>query len=1093
MIKQQQIQLRGISRTPSDRMTSDGGCAESLNVHLDEQELAPSLAPRDVTAEMGVPEGEQRPVVYIHKGDGYSNLILFEDGYHIGAYVRGAFVHLAFIDLDEEYVCASSVGNSLIVMTDKHSHYFLFKDSEYIYLGNKIKVPTIRITPEAVKENPHVAGQVLHLSQDRIHTAQAQSTPDHYMSKTAHAIDIDEWNTAAAAAEAQGEPYEGPQLGTDGVVETPETFLSIMKANIETLQQNAKNLKCFVNQMFAMAAIRLYNGTYITSVPVLLPGGFESPFEFMYVRETDASLDSYITNREYFNSLARFPYRIKVQLLDFGSDEIERWKDIIHSISFFITPYIPYDVSGEKHVYIERQIRKASDDGTYAHSCAVEMRPCSERFASGYIDRVLAASDYRLIESVELYEPKTLDIQRLSELRQGTLLNTNAYVAGRGEGEEYISGQDLLLTQPALSDYQYETRNPEKVAACMSTINNRLLLSGVTEMASNGSHVFPAAPCVIPAEDFEYVHIHELKHENSHFPYPDYPWSNRASDQRWQYDFAFPNEDDITAKIVYHIRGTQKDLTVQGRIDVENNDYVTVEEISVDKRKGYFGFLLYPDARCYSVDVICGFTQGGQRKWYKKTYEMRPHPYFPWAYAYIGVDRNLLWDVIGASIEYNQETAVPSTQVVVDPEREDSGSDVNEVLDDFIGNKVFLSDADNPWFFPTENIYTMTAGQVVGTAIATRPMSQGQFGQFPLYVFTDNGVYAMQMSSDGTFVSANAISRDVALAGTITPIDQAVVFVTKRGVMAISGAEIVNLSKYMNGRHFMLDTQSAEYQLLFRDSRWNWALPMISDNTTFMGYMENATGHYDYVGERIIFYNAIAPYAYVYMIKTQSWHKISMLSNNNRVLTQLRFLNSYPNLTACSMEFRYESRVVITAIVEGHKQDLIDRLVEHGVYTAEEAAAAVEDLPIEFFITNDVLGSFVEGLDEICTFMVIPVQHPMRICRILDYSTVLNDADVLSDTVSPVKGVIITRPFDLGESDVRKALVSLRIRGRFNRNDVKYILLGSFDGLNWKMLTSLRGGSYKWFRLIILADLSPTERISWVDIEYDSRFANKLR
>ena len=46
MIKQ--IQLRGISRSPSDRMTEDGGCAESLNVQLEQQELAPMLTPKKV-------------------------------------------------------------------------------------------------------------------------------------------------------------------------------------------------------------------------------------------------------------------------------------------------------------------------------------------------------------------------------------------------------------------------------------------------------------------------------------------------------------------------------------------------------------------------------------------------------------------------------------------------------------------------------------------------------------------------------------------------------------------------------------------------------------------------------------------------------------------------------------------------------------------------------------------------------------------------------------------------------------------------------------------------------------------------------------
>ena len=53
MIKQ--IQLRGISRTPSDRMSEDGGLSESLNMYLDTAESAPAFVPKDVTEKQGLP------------------------------------------------------------------------------------------------------------------------------------------------------------------------------------------------------------------------------------------------------------------------------------------------------------------------------------------------------------------------------------------------------------------------------------------------------------------------------------------------------------------------------------------------------------------------------------------------------------------------------------------------------------------------------------------------------------------------------------------------------------------------------------------------------------------------------------------------------------------------------------------------------------------------------------------------------------------------------------------------------------------------------------------------------------------------------
>lgn len=209
-------------------------------------------------------------------------------------------------------------------------------------------------------------------------------------------------------------------------------------------------------------------------------------------------------------------------------------------------------------------------------------------------------------------------------------------------------------------------------------------------------------------------------------------------------------------------------------------------------------------------------------------------------------------------------------------------------------------------------------------------------------------------------------------------------------------------------------TSQPEASVLIKSSDWNGLLNAASDGSHFMAFMEKAHLAYDYTGERILCFNEQKNYIYVYMLKTATWHKMSLPEN----VRFKRTLNSYP-------------QTYISAQVS-----------EYGLSNA----------------------------------------------RILNYSTPL---DVTSR--ENIKGVIATRPIDLGEPDIRKTIKSIRIRGQYNRNDVRYILLGSMDGINWGVLPSLRGGSYKLYRLILLTNLSPTERISWIDIDYESRFANKLR
>ena len=109
--------------------------------------------------------------------------------------------------------------------------------------------------------------------------------------------------------------------------------------------------------------------------------------------------------------------------------------------------------------------------------------------------------------------------------------------------------------------------------------------------------------------------------------------------------------------------------------------------------------------------------------------------------------------------------------------------------------------------------------------------------------------------------------------------------------------------------------------------------------------------------------------------------------------------------------------------------------------------------------------------------------------KVLDLSTVLDAAELKT----PTKGVTATRPLDLGEPDVFKTITDIRVRGQYPKGAVKFILLGSNDGVTFYTINTLRGKAWKLFRIIILADLQPTDRISWIDVQYETKFTNRLR
>ena len=135
------IQLRGISRRPSDRMNADGGCAESLNVHLEEGELAPTLAPKVMTGLCDLGD-EPDKYIFIHKWGSYEHTIGI-DGQVVRWYKGGVPPAILTLGTGETLSDIKSVGNTLIVASSAKMYYALWTGTTYKYLGNQIPIPHV--------------------------------------------------------------------------------------------------------------------------------------------------------------------------------------------------------------------------------------------------------------------------------------------------------------------------------------------------------------------------------------------------------------------------------------------------------------------------------------------------------------------------------------------------------------------------------------------------------------------------------------------------------------------------------------------------------------------------------------------------------------------------------------------------------------------------------------------------------------------------------------------------------------------------------------------------------------------------------------
>lgn len=186
-------------------------------------------------------------------------------------------------------------------------------------------------------------------------------------------------------------------------------------------------------------------------------------------------------------------------------------------------------------------------------------------------------------------------------------------------------------------------------------------------------------------------------------------------------------------------------------------------------------------------------------------------------------------------------------------------------------NKIYTSEVNNPFVFPLLGINAIGAGEVLGISTAAKALSQGQFGQFPLYAFTTEGVWALEVASNGSYIARQPITRDVCInPDSITQIDSAVLFATDRGIMLLSGSETMCITDILDSKEaFSLHSLPKGEDI--SAMVFNGYTESIFDRVPFKEYLKGVGMLYDYVHQRIIVFNPAYDYGYVYSLESKAW------------------------------------------------------------------------------------------------------------------------------------------------------------------------------------------------------------------------------
>lgn len=202
-----------------------------------------------------------------------------------------------------------------------------------------------------------------------------------------------------------------------------------------------------------------------------------------------------------------------------------------------------------------------------------------------------------------------------------------------------------------------------------------------------------------------------------------------------------------------------------------------------------------------------------------------------------------------------------------------------------------VSEAENPLVFPASNSVQVGSSIIYALAANTRPISEGQFGEAPLYAFTDEGVWVLMTSQEGTYTARQPANRDICSNPKgILQIDDAVLYPTNRGIMMQQGRNSICITDQLDGYPFNFMEMKYAKQIIATNETESGEISYIR----FKDYLKSADMIYDYYNNRIIIFNPNQAYAYVYSLKSKMWGTMKNVFNKR--------VNIYPESYATNKD-----------------------------------------------------------------------------------------------------------------------------------------------------------------------------------------------
>ena len=211
----------------------------------------------------------------------------------------------------------------------------------------------------------------------------------------------------------------------------------------------------------------------------------------------------------------------------------------------------------------------------------------------------------------------------------------------------------------------------------------------------------------------------------------------------------------------------------------------------------------------------------------------------------------------GQTLEYGEL----KPHLLIDFDADDMEYEIPEVDDtERDDNILYVSETDNPFYFP----YTYKFGSsIVAMESSAEEVSAGQFGQYPMNVFTSEGIWALGVDTTGkgAYATQTPLSREVC-SGKPCAIVGGVAFPTMNGVKILQGSQVVDITATMKGERDIVPTIANTIA-----EKMNLQMP----GSRFGIFLNGAKIAYDYTTNEVVVYNDYQDLMYRYGVSTAMW------------------------------------------------------------------------------------------------------------------------------------------------------------------------------------------------------------------------------